>query len=98
MFAKNYHLHWIASRANILSKYIISIFANLGRGFCGSFPMLFPKAPASCCKDYYKLILLHFTSLFVSSKSMSEIFKVLLEAGGINIFVLVVSLLVDMFN
>ena len=22
MFAKNYHLHWIAGRANILSKYI----------------------------------------------------------------------------
>ena len=25
-------------------------FFNFGRGFCGSFPMLFPKAPASCCK------------------------------------------------
>ena len=49
-FAKNYHLHWIADRANILSKYIIHILFNFGRGFCGSFPMLFPKAPASCCK------------------------------------------------
>ena len=48
-FAKNYHLHWIADRANILSKYIIHILFNLGRGFYGSFPMLFPKAPA-CCK------------------------------------------------
>ena len=47
---KNYHLHWIAGRANILSKYIIYIFFSFGRGFCGSFPMLFPKAPASCCK------------------------------------------------
>ena len=28
----------------------IYIFFNFGRGFCGSFPMLFPKAPASCCK------------------------------------------------
>ena len=50
MFAENYHLRWIAGRANILSKYIIYIFFNFGRGFCGSFPMLFPKTPASCCK------------------------------------------------
>ena len=46
MFAKNYYLHWIAGRTNILSKYIIYIFVKFGRGFCGSFPMLFPKAPA----------------------------------------------------
>ena len=49
-FAKNCHLHWIAGRANILNKYIIYIFFNFGRGFYGSFPMLFPKAPASCRK------------------------------------------------
>ena len=41
-------LEW--GRANIFSKYIIHIFFNFGRGFWGSFPMLFPKAPASCCK------------------------------------------------
>ena len=45
MFAINYHLHWIAGRANILSKYIIYIFFNFGCGFYGSFPMLFSKAP-----------------------------------------------------
>ena len=56
MFAKNYHLHWIAGRANILSKYIIYIFFNFGRGFYGSFPMLFPKAPASCYKKNFELI------------------------------------------
>ena len=50
MLAKNYYFHWIAGRANILSKYIIYIFSSFGGGFCGSFPMLFPKAPASCCK------------------------------------------------
>ena len=49
-FAKNCHLHWIAGRANILNKYIIYIFFNFGRGFRGSFSMLFPKASASCCK------------------------------------------------
>ena len=48
---KNYHLHWIAGRANILRKYIVYIFFNFGRGFCGFFPMLFPKAPASCRKN-----------------------------------------------
>ena len=47
---KNYHLHQTAGRANILSKYIIYVFFNFGRGFCGSCNMLFPKAPASCCK------------------------------------------------
>ena len=52
MFAKNYYLHWIAGRANILSKYIIYIFFNFGLGFYCSFPMLFPKAPASCCKKF----------------------------------------------
>ena len=32
MFAKNYNLHWIAGKANILSKYIIYKFFNFGRG------------------------------------------------------------------
>ena len=41
--AKNYHLHWIAGRANIVSKCIIYIFFNFGRDFCGFFPMLFLK-------------------------------------------------------
>ena len=30
--------------------YDIHIFFNFGCGPCGSFPMLFPKAPVSCCK------------------------------------------------
>ena len=46
---KNYHLHLIVGRTNILGKYIIYIFLNFGCGFYSSFPMLFPKAPA-CCK------------------------------------------------
>ena len=37
-------------RGNILSKYIIYIFFNFGGSFCGFFPMLFSKAPASWCK------------------------------------------------
>ena len=88
MFAKNYHLHWIASRANILSKYIIYIFLNFRGGFCGSFPMLFSKAPASGCKKILNYFLLHCTSIFMSSKSVSQIFKILFQTGDINIFVL----------
>ena len=43
-------LHCIAGKANILSKYIIYIIFDFGRGFCRSPPTLFPKTPASCCK------------------------------------------------
>ena len=56
MFAKNYHLHWIAGRGKIFSKYITYIFFNFGRGFWGFFPVLLPKAPASCCKKKIELI------------------------------------------
>ena len=88
MFAKIYHLHWIAGRANILRKYIIYIFFNFGHGFCGSFPMLFPKALASCCKKNLNYFLLHCTPLFMNSKSVSQIFKILFKTGDINVFVL----------
>ena len=81
MFAKkNYHFHWIAGRANIQSKYIIYIFFNFERDFCDSFPMLFPKAPAYCCKKVLNYFLLHCT--------LSQIFKILFQTGHINIFVL----------
>ena len=87
MFAKNYYLHWIAGRANILSNYIIYIFFGFGCGFYGSFPMLFPKAPACCCKTILNEFLLHFTSIFLSSKRVSQIFKIFFQVGDINIFV-----------
>ena len=81
--------NWFAgSRANILSRYIIYIFLNFGRGFCGSFPMLFPKGPASCCRKILNKFLLHCTSIFMSSKSVPQIFKVLFQTEDINIFVL----------
>ena len=44
----------IASRANILCKFLIFIFFNFGRGFCGSFPRLFSEAPASY--DIHKIL------------------------------------------
>ena len=98
MFAKNYHFHWFAGRANILSKYIIYIFFNSGCGFYCSFPVLFPKAPTSCCKRVLNTFLLHCASLFMSSKTMSQIFKILFQTGDINIFVLRGVFLVDMFK
>ena len=32
---------------------LITYFFNFGRSFCGSFSMLFPKAPASCWKKFF---------------------------------------------
>ena len=75
MFGKKYHLHRIVGRINILSKYIIYIFFIFEGGFCRSSPMLFPKAPASCCKTSFKYFSLRCTSSFVSSKTLSQIFK-----------------------
>ena len=88
MFVKNYHFHWITGRANTLSKYIIYISFNFGRGLCSSFPMLFPKAPASSCKKIFNKLLHHCSSIFMSSKTVSQIFKILFQTAGINIFVL----------
>ena len=87
MFAKNYHYLWITGRANTLSKYIIYIFFDFGRGFWGSFPVLLPKAPASCCKKILNEFLLH-CAIYMSSKSMSHILKISLQTGDINIFVI----------
>ena len=98
MFAKNLHLYWIAGRAIILSKYITYIFFNFERGFCGPFPVLLPKAPASCCKNILNYFLLDCTTIYMSSKIVSQSFKILYQTGDINIFSFAVSLLVDMFN
>ena len=56
--------------------------------------MLFPEAPAS----YDKEIFLHCTSIYMSSKRVSQIFKILFQTGDINDFSFVVFFLVDMFN
>ena len=98
MFTKNYHLNWIPGRANILSKYIIHKFFNFGRGFCGSFSMSFPKAPGSSCKKILDQFLLHCTFILMSSKSASQIFKILFKTRDINCLPFVVSFLVDIFN
>ena len=49
--------------------------------------MLFLKAPASCGKKILKY-LLHCTPIHMSSKKVSQIFKILFQTGDINILVL----------
>ena len=87
IFTRNYNLHWIASRANILCKYIMYFF-NFGCGFCGPFSMLFPNAPASCGKKKYEII---FAALYFycMSWSVSQILKILFQIGDINISIYV---------
>ena len=46
--------------------------------------MLFPKSPAFCGKKS----IVHCTSICMSSKRVSQIFKILFQTGDINIFVL----------
>ena len=58
-------------------------FFNFGRGFCGSFSMLFPKAPASCGE----ILIIIFAALYFCLY-VFKIFKILFQAGDINIFVL----------
>ena len=55
--------------------------------FGGSYSMLFPKAPASFDKEILKNFLLHFPSICMSSKSVSQIFTILFQTGDINILV-----------
>ena len=88
---KNYHLPGIEGRANILFEYSIYIYIYIfifGYGFCDSFSMLFPEGPGSCDKEILKNFLLHSTSISMSSKGLSQIFKILFQTGYVNIFVL----------
>ena len=81
MFAKKYHLYWIAGRANILSKYIT--FLNFGHGFCSSFPIYFQKLHLLVVKKFFCCILL----LYLWAQKVFQIFKILFQSGDINIFV-----------
>ena len=88
-FTKNYHLPGIEGRANILFEYSIYIYIFIfGYGFCGSFSMLFPEGSGSCDKEILRNFLLHSTSISMSSKGLSQIFKIFFQTGYVNIFVL----------
>ena len=97
MLAKNYHLQWISDRANIPCKYFVYIFSIFGV-FLRSISMLFPEAPASSNKEILKQFLLHSTSICISSKSVSQIFKSCFKLEILIMLSFVVSFLVDMFN
>ena len=88
MLARIYHSHWIAGRANISVNIKYTYFFNFGHGFWGSFSTLFLKAPGSCGKKIVKIFLKHCASICMTSKYLSQTFKILFQTGDINIFVL----------
>ena len=77
MFGKNYHLHWIAGKADILSKYIIYIFLYVYTCF---FPVISKSSSLLLKKfgtDFCCMVLLHLWALkvclrFVKSDSKLE--------------------------
>ena len=54
MFAKNYDLHWIAGRTNILCKCLINTFFQFWQWVLWFFFYVFPEAPALCDKKIFK--------------------------------------------
>ena len=88
-FCKNYHLHWIAGRANILCKYIIYIFFQFSACLLRFLFYVISKSFTFLwLKKKKKKIPLHCTSICMSSKVVSHIFQILFQTGDINIFVL----------
>ena len=88
MFAKNYHLYWIAGRTNILSKYIIDVFqfwAWLSRFLS----YVISKSSSFLFQTNFELIFAAlYCYMYESSKIRSQIFKNLFQTGDINIFAL----------
>ena len=85
MLAKKYHLHWIAGRASILSKYITYILFNIGHSFCGTFSILFPNASASCGKKFWAYFYYIFHLLVWAQKvclsDFENLLKILFQTG-----------------
>ena len=97
MFAKNYHLHWIADRANILSKYIIYIFSILGVAFTVPLLYYFQKLQLLVAKNF-ELI---FAALYFYIYQLKKCLRFLKSYFKLEILIFlsfVVSFLVDMFN
>ena len=97
MFAKNYHLHWTQAEQVFSVTIWYEYFSNFGRGFWGSFSMLFPKASASCGKKkkFFCCIVL----LFVwAQKVCLRLLKFYFRLEILIFLSFVVSFLVDMFN
>ena len=79
-FGKNYHLPWIAGRANILCEYLIYIFFQF---WAWLLRFLF----YIISRRNFEIIFAAFTSVSMSSKSVSQISKMLFQTGNINIIV-----------
>ena len=73
---------------NILNKYIKYIFPILGVAFKVPILCYFQKLQLLVVKKNLNQLLLHSTSTFMSSKSLSQTFKILFETGDVNVFVL----------
>ena len=95
MFAKNYHLHWIAGRVNILSKYIIYIYiyiyiyiSILGVAFAVRFLYYFQKLQLLVVYNFWTnfccIVLLYHWAQKLCLRFLKSYFK--LEI--LNIFVL----------
>ena len=98
MFAKNSDLHWIVGRANILSKYIMYIFFNFGRAFCGLFVSYFQKLQLLVVKKFWTkfccIVLLYLWAQKECLRFLKSYFKL-----EVLIFLsFVVSFLIDIFN
>ena len=93
MFANTYHLRWIAGRGNIVRKYIYIcflkyIFFQLWMWLLRFLFCHFRKLQLLVIKNSLKLLLLHSSSICISSNRVSQIFKTLFRSRNINIFVL----------
>ena len=60
----------------------------MGVDFAVPFLCYFQKLQLLVVKKMLNKFLLHCTSIFMSSKSVSQIFKILFQTGDINVFVL----------
>ena len=78
-------MHQIADSKYYLQIYNIYIFSILGVAFAISFLCYFQKLQLLVVK---KKKLLHCTSIYISSKNVLKIFKILFQTGNIKIFVL----------
>ena len=75
MFAKNYHLYWIAGRADILSKYVIYIFSILGVVFAVSSLYYFQMLQLRVVKKFCCIALLYSSAQRVCLRFLKSHFK-----------------------
>ena len=72
-------------------------FSNFWRDLCGSFTIFSQKLQFLVLKKL-EWFLLHCNSIFMSSKRVPQIFKILFETGDINVFALRFSTYVQLRN